>query len=236
VLLWVTMTRPEIMFHVSHCCGFMDKPSRRMWRVALQILKYLSKTPHMLLTYRGSRGMNMVMFDDTKQAHKPSVFNRTMQLLGFADSDFATCPDTRRSITSSVLMLAGAAIYWASRKQTTVALSTAESEFMSLTATGAEVMHKRRLLSEMGFPQESPTPVLEDNQAAIAMATNPGSHHKRTKHIDVRYRKICEWVREGAVLVKYVTTKLQVADLLTKALAFPVFDSLRGIILGRSNH
>ena len=84
-------------------------------------------------------------------------------------------------MTALVLMLVGAAISWSAREQTSVALSTAEAEFMSMTAAGAEIKHKRCLLEELGYVQELPTLLLEDNQAAIAMATNPGSHHHRNK-------------------------------------------------------
>jgi hypothetical protein len=94
------------------------------------------------------------------------------------------------------------------------------------------VIHKRGLLSDLGYPQLQPTVIGEDNQAAIAIATNPGSSHKRTKHIHTRERKICEWVEEGSVEIKYVNTKSQLADLLTKALSWPIFNLLRGLVLG----
>ena len=85
VLLWVCMTRPDIMFAVSNCCDFMDKPNRVMWRAALQILKYLSRTSNELLTYNGNAKTDMFGLLDIKSPRKESrgAWNSFKELLGF---------------------------------------------------------------------------------------------------------------------------------------------------------
>jgi hypothetical protein len=131
-------------------------------------------------------------------------------------------------------MLGGAAISWASKLQPTVALSSAEAEYMSLSAGVQEAIHLRQLMSDLGFPQRGPTVIYEDNQGCIALSENPVMH-KRTKHIDVRHHFIRERVESGDIALKYVATKDQLADLLTKALKRDVFQRLREIVMGHSS-
>ena len=93
---------------------------------------------------------------------------------GFADSDWASDKDTRRSVTAYVFMLGGAAVSWASRLQPTVALSSAESEYMAASAAAQEAIHLRSLLASLGFPQESPTVIWDDSQGGcIAIVEEP---------------------------------------------------------------
>lgn len=75
---------------------------------------------------------------------------------------------------------------WRSKKQTTVALSTAEAEYVALSSAAQEAVWLRRLSTELGSPPKSPTVIFEDNQSAIAMARNP-QFHGRAKHIDIRH-------------------------------------------------
>jgi hypothetical protein len=125
-------------------------------------------------------------------------------------------------------MLAGSPITWASRKQTSVALSTCEAEYMALSKTTAEAMWLRKLLHEMDFqtPEEPPETnhdiqirphIKADNQGAIALAENPVFHNK-TKHIETQYHYVRERVTEGSIQIDYVPTDRMTADGLTKAL------------------
>ena len=114
-------------------------------------------------------------------------------------------------------MLANGAVSWMSKKQATVALSTAEAEYIALSAATREAIWLRRLLTDIGVPLKGPTVIHEDNQGAIAIARNPVSH-ARTKHIDIRYHFVCEGIQNGAVDLKYVPTDEMVADILTKPL------------------
>lgn len=155
-------------------------------------------------------------------------------IVGFCDADYAGDEDTRRSTTAYIFMLGGAAISWASKLQLTVALSSAEAEYMALSAGVQEAIHLRQLMADLGFPQREPTIIYEDNQGCIALSENPVMH-KRTKHIDVRHHFIRERLESGDIALRYVATQNQLADLLTKPLNRDVFQRLRSIAMGHSS-
>ena len=124
--------------------------------------------------------------------------------------------------------LGGAAVSWTSRLQQTVALSSAESEYMAASAASQEAIHLRRLLESLGFKQEGPTVIYDDNQGAIAMTKNPVMH-RRT---NIRHHFVREAVARRDVTLVYVPTSEQAADLLTKALTRATVQRLRPILLG----
>ncbi len=120
---------------------------------------------------------------------------------------------------------------WASRLQPTVALSSAESEYMAASAAAQEAIHLRSLMQSLGFTQKGPTTIWDDNQGCIAMTKNP-VQHKRTKHIDIRFHFVRDAVNRGDILLRYVATGDQVADLLTKAVPKGTIVRLRPKLLG----
>jgi hypothetical protein len=105
-----------------------------------------------------------------------------------------------------------------SKCQATVALSTAEAEYMAATQAVKEVLWLKQLLNEIGFTQSQPVLIHSDNQGSIALTKNP-AYHSRTKHIDIRHHFIRDAVEVGAVELQYCATDDMVADVLTKALA-----------------
>ena len=133
--------------------------------------------------------------------------------------------DDRHSTSGNVFLLAKGAVSWLSKKQATVALSTAEAEYVALSAATQEAIWLRRLLTDVGESLEDPTVINEDNQGAIAMAKNPVGH-ARTKHIDIRYHFVREGVQNGAIILKYVATGEMIADILTKPLPKHPFEKL----------
>ena len=188
---------------------------------AKRVLRYLKGTKDIGITY-GRVGGERISLTTYSQD----------RLFGYTDSDFAGDVDTRRSTTGNVFLLGGACVSWSSRLQVTVAVSTAEAEYMALFSGAQEAVYLRRLLGELGFEQEEPTPILVDNQAAIQMALNP-IDHKRTKHIDVKYHFCREKVEDKVIIPEYVTSADQLADIFTKDLAKIAFERLRDQILGR---
>jgi hypothetical protein len=120
-----------------------------------------------------------------------------------------------------VFYLAGAPVSWKCRKQRTIALSSAESEYLALGDACKEALWFSLLLKELGFPQRA-VEICIDNRSAIALATNP-VHHDRTKHIDLRYHFVRRTVQEQKVKLKWISTKQMVADILTKPLPSPAF-------------
>jgi hypothetical protein len=106
-------------------------------------------------------------------------------LEAYVDSDWASQPH-RHSMSGYTVFLHGALVTWSSRKQTLIVLSTAEAEYIALTAVAREILYLGSLLSELYEPVKLPIPIYCDNQGAIALASNH-KFHTRTKHVDLRY-------------------------------------------------
>ncbi|GJT22180.1 retrovirus-related pol polyprotein from transposon TNT 1-94 [Tanacetum coccineum] len=115
-------------------------------------------------------------------------------------------------------------VSWSSKKQGCTSMSSAEAEYVSLSACCAQVLWLRTQLIDYGFHFDK-IPMYCDSKATIAISCNP-VQHSRTKHIDVRYHFIKEQVEKGIVELFFVGTEYQLADLFTKALSEDRFKSL----------
>jgi hypothetical protein len=207
----VTCTRPDIAFAVSQCASFNANPGPSHMAAARRILRFLKGTS------ADGIGFN-------------AASEYGLDLIGFADSDWAGDSDTRRSTGGYVFVLAGGAVSWSSKLQRVVALSSSEAEFISIADAVAEAKYLRALLSELGCPQQGPTTIFEDNQGCIFMAKND-AFGKRTKHIDVKWQFAQEAVAEGIVSVKYMHTGEMPADCLTKPLGLVKLQDCRAKIM-----
>lgn len=139
-------------------------------------------------------------------------------LTAYSDSDHAGCLDTRKSTSGGAQFLGqDKLVGWSSKKQDCTSLSSAEAEYVSLSACCAQVLWMRTQLTDYGFHFDK-VPMYCDSKSAIAISCNP-VQHSRTKHIDVRYHFIKEQVEKGIVELYFVGTDYQLADLFTKALS-----------------
>lgn len=211
-LIWTTMTRPEIAYPVQVLSRYMQASGDEHWMAAKRVMRYLKGTRDLGIKYGVSDGDSLI-------------------LEGYCDADWGNDKDTRRSTTGYVFQLAGGSISWASKLQPTVALSSTEAEYMALSAGVQEALYLRQLLEDLGYQQKSATVIREDNQGCIALAGNP-IHHRRTKHIDIRYHFVRERIESGEIKVEYVPTEHQLADLLTKALPRDRMVDLRDRVMG----
>ena len=198
-------TRPDISQAVGAASRYCSQPNEAHLTAVKRILRYLKGTVNLGLKYEKSQSGT---------------------LTGYSDADWAGDLDDRHSTSGNLFLLAGGPITWLSKKQPTVALSTAEAEYMSLCSATQEAVWLRALLNEFNFHQEQPTVIKEDNQGTISMARNPVSH-SRTKHIDIKYHYVRETISNGYVTLEYCPTEHMIADLLTKPLARERFETLR---------
>eukprot|EP00961_Rhodomonas_salina_P050781 681808-Rhodomonas_salina.1 len=142
----------------------------------------------------------------------------------FTDADHSCNPDTSRSVTGHIMMLAGAAVSWQSTRQAVTALSSSEAEFYAASCAGCDAAYLQGVLEELelGFQQTEPTIVFEDNWVCIHMSRNLVLHHK-TKHIDVQVYHLSDLCQAGVMSLLKICTNDMVADALTKALPRQAF-------------
>ena len=104
--------------------------------------------------------------------------------MGYVDSDFAGCHNTRRSTEGAIFLVAGGPVSWESKRQDTVALSTVEAEYMVFSCTATQALWISKYFSEVGLPVPKPITVFADNTRAISNSLY-NKNHQRTKHIDI---------------------------------------------------
>ena len=192
-----------IAFAVGNVARFCSNPTREHWTAVKRILRYLKGTTSYVLEY-------------SRNGDDESI------LSGYSDADWAGDINDRKSMSGYLFMMSGAATSWKSRKQTCVALSTAEAEYVALASAAQEAAWMRQLLEDLCHKQTEPTVVREDNQSAIAIAQQPHSHSKM-KHIDIRYHFVREKVQDNTIELRYCPTNDMLADILTKGLTYDKF-------------
>ncbi|XP_026420195.1 uncharacterized protein LOC113316190 [Papaver somniferum] len=208
-LQYLTMTRPNICFNVNYVAQFMQSPTDEHLLLVKRILRYL----------KGTLGTGVLLSAGDITA-----------ISAYSDSDWAGCPDTRRSIYGMCVFLGSSLVSWSSKKQPTISKSSAEAEYKSLAITAAEVVWISFLLQELDISLATPFQLYCDNVSANSLATNP-VFHARTKYIEIDYHFIRELVSSGFIQVSYVSSANQLADLFTKGLVHCVFLTLAGKLL-----
>eukprot|EP00961_Rhodomonas_salina_P044210 593875-Rhodomonas_salina.2 len=209
----VTMTRCDLAFAYAELSKFVQLPGQVHLTAAEHVLQYLCGT-----------------FEEGLVYSDPGTARRN-RLEGWVDSDYASDPDTRKSVTGYVLSLNNAPVSWKAKRQDCVTLSSAEAEYVAVSMCGQEVIYLRALLRGFGTEQVRPTEVWEDNAACIQIANNP-VNRKFTRHIDVRRYFVRDMVRDVQMtLVKCAGTH-NVADALTKSLPSPSFLLHRPFLTG----
>ena len=143
-------------------------------------------------------------------------------LHAYTDSDWASCIKTRRSFGGSCIRLAGGMIAYKSKFQPTVAGSSTEAEFMAAYDTGKMILFVRSVLWDLNIPQEAATILYEDNDACTAMG-NAQKPTPRTRHIDIKYFSICEWIEHNLMILECIDTTINMSDHFTKGLSRALF-------------
>ncbi|XP_031267559.1 uncharacterized protein LOC116125995 [Pistacia vera] len=160
-LIYLTMTRPDISYAMHILSQFMHGPKHSHIDPAIKVIKYL----------KGCPGLGLLL-----------PRNADLDITANCDSDWGTCPMTRKSLTGFCIKLRGVLISWKTKRQSTVSLSSAEAEYRAMTKTTCEITWILRLLGDLGVQVKGPVQMYYDNKATNDIATNP-VFHDRTKHI-----------------------------------------------------
>jgi hypothetical protein len=206
-LLYLTATRPDIQFSVCLCARFQASP-RTSHRQVVKRFRYLRHTPDFGLWYSASS---------------------SLALHGFSDADFAGCRLDRKSTSLTCQFLGSTLVSWSSRKQSSVAQSTTEAEYVAAASCCSQLLWITYTMSDFG-EEYTHVPLQCDSTSAISIAKNPVLHSK-TKHIEVRYHFLRDNVEKGKIALIHLPTHDQLADIFTKPLDQATFTCLRGSLL-----
>ena len=210
-LLYLLGTRPELYFIIIILSKYVSNPGYIHWIAALRVLFYVCRTPLIGLLIRV--GQKFVL----------SVY---------VDSDHGGNIDDRKSISGYIIYLGSTPIVWRSRQQKgKPAESSCEAEYISLSSCINELVWIISFLSELGFRVPTPVPVYCDNKSAKDLAYNP-VQHERTKHIDIKYHRIREFILDGTIILNYVKSENNPADIFTKATSASIFKRLVPAVYG----
>ncbi|KAL8155424.1 hypothetical protein AgCh_000710 [Apium graveolens] len=207
-LQYLQITRPDVSFAVNKLAQFMHKPSAKHFQALKRILRYLKETIYYGLYFWHSQPLS---------------------LTAFADADLGGCADSARSTTAYVIYLGPNVISWKSARQKSVSRSSTEAEYKALAHAAAELMWVQNLLSELGISIPHVPTLFSDNTWATYVCANP-VFHSRMKHVALDYHFIREQVQQKLLRVHHISTKDQLADILTKPLPRIQFHHLRSKI------
>jgi hypothetical protein len=176
-LMYLVNTRPDICFAVNTLNQYMVEPRSVHMVGAKHVLRYVAGTVDFGLDYVRGDGVGLV---------------------GYTDSDWAGCVADRKNSLGCCFSLGSGLVSWFSRKQKSIALSSAEAEYMAASQASCEAIWLRKMLVGLFDQEMSPTAIHCDNQSCIKLSENP-VFHDRSKHIEIRYHFIRDWVQRGAV-------------------------------------
>jgi len=205
LLMWLQVaTCPDLTYTMNILFRFSHNPGRSYWNALKHTLAYVKETIDYEITYRGGGTLNPI---------------------GYVDSDYVGCKDTRRSTKGNVFIVAGRPVSWESKCQETVALSIVESEYMTFTRVIAQALWIMKFFTEIGLPVTNPITIYTDNNRSISNSTNDKNHH-RTKHIDVKFHFVKEHMKKREIMFIYILSLDNLADLFTKSLSHEMIRKL----------
>ena len=211
LLFLVKHTRPDIANPVRELSKLNDCPTPIAVKEMFRVIKFVLDTPE--------KGLKM----------KPEL-NDVWRIVAYSDSDYAGDKETRISVTGFIIFLLGCPVCWRSKGQKSVTLSSSEAEYVALSEVAKEVKFVYMVLQMLQIEVKLPIVVRVDNIGAIFMAENVTTSN-RTKHVDVRFRFVNEFVTDGFIDIIFVKTKENIADIFTKNTSGEILDVHQGTML-----
>jgi len=207
-LMYAAMiTRIDIAYISAVLARYVNEPHNYHLAAARRVLQYLQGRDDFALVFAPSPSDNI-----------------NDKIVIYSDSNWGGDRGDRHSVGGWVTLFNGSPLYWQSKKQSTRAMSSTEAELYALVEAAKEGMFIRQWM-KLYLNMEHQITIRGDNQGALFMADHP-TDHNRTKHIDIKNFNIRDWVHDESIKLEYVSTKVQLADILTKAVTTTIFKQM----------
>ena len=208
LLYLIKHSRPDIANSVRELTKLMDKPTPAAYKEMKRCIKFILDTSELGL----------------KICPTPLEEGKNWNIVTYTDSDWAGDKDTRLSISGFIIFVMGVPIAWRSKQMKGVTLSSSEAECVSLSEAAKEIKFIYQIMTSMGLQVKTPITVRVDNVGAIFMSGNM-STSPRTRHVDIRYAYVREYVQDGFIKIIFVKTKENYSDGFTKNVSAEIYKS-----------
>jgi len=202
---FIVCTRLDITMAVEMLGRYQSNPGLEHWKGAKKVMRYLQGTNDYSLTFRHIDHLEVV---------------------GYSDLDFAGCVDNRKSTSGYIFLFVEGVIFWRSNKQTIIATSTMEAEFIACYKATTHALWLRNFVGGLKIVDAiiRPIKIFYDNRAVIFFSKNNKSR-SRSKHIDIKYLRVRENIKRNEVFIEHISTELMIVDLMTKGLPVKLLNS-----------
>ena len=234
--------RPDISYAAIKLSQYSANPAKIHYSAVKDIYRYLKATMNEGIYFWRKEPRTDLPIGPTPICKNDSNYDDTTIiqrrqdhahiLAAGVDSDHAGDVTHRKSVSGIVIKLAGGAVLYRTAYQQAIAHSSTEAEFVAACDAGKYILYLRSLLQEIGLRQEDATVLYEDNQGALLMA-NAQKPTKRTRHMDLKYFGIQEWVQRDLLILHRINTSDNYADAMTKALGRTLFYRHVNFIMGK---
>ena len=238
IFLMITC-RPDISYPLIKLSQYSNNPAEEHYNAVKQIFKYLkaTRTEGIYFWRKDPRDdlPDLPLPKVTKQTHQvdPSTYCDEPTLIhGAVDSDWAGDTNHRKSVTGIIIKYAGGTIYFKTKFQDTIAMSSTEAEFTAACDAAKAILYIRSILDEINISQDEATTLYIDNNGALLMA-NAQQPTRRTRHMDIKHFAILDWVERDLVVMKRINTTDNYADSMTKSLGRQLHYRHNDYILGK---
>jgi hypothetical protein len=235
----MTTCQPNISYATVHALQYSCTPHALHYHGVKHILKYLhaKKDDGIFFWWTTSNEYLKAMSPPVVRSNVHNIFfsghpsHDPLKLHSFVDSNWAACPQTRCSFAGTCLCLAGGCVAYKTQLLPTVALSSTEAEYMGACNTGNMILFVHSILWDLGVPQLAASILYEDNDACIVLA-NAQKPTTQTRHMDIKYHVLCEWVEHDLLVLSCVDTLVNMSGHFTKQLGPTLFHRHVDYIMG----
>ena len=232
--------RPDISFPLIKLSQYSTTPAEEHYLAIKQLFKYVKATKHEGIYFWRRRPRNDLPFaplpkttTSTYSIGEQFLIDDPNTMHGTVDSDWGGDTNHRKSVTGIIIKFCGGTIYYKTKFQDTIALSSTEAEFTAACDAGKAILYVRSILDEIGIPQDEATTLFIDNNGALLMG-NAQQPTRRTRHMDIKHFSLLDWIERELIIMKRIPTSDNCADALTKSLGRQLHYRHTDYILGKS--